>query len=95
MEIATTQSSFSSLVIPLATLRSLVTPEMNSVILSAASAVKTGLIGGGGGNDSVIAVGRSGEDLSIRGGDGGDSIDVIFSAGTKTTVIEVTAPLRN
>ena len=59
------------------------------MMLSAASAeVKTGLIGGGGGNDSVIAVGRSGEDLSIRGGDGNDSIDVIFSAGTKTTVIE-------
>jgi hypothetical protein len=61
----------------------------DSVQFSAISAeIRSGLIGGGAGNDSVVVQAASALNASVKGGEGNDSIDVIFSAVTTKALIQ-------
>jgi hypothetical protein len=61
----------------------------DSVMLSSDNAeINSGRILGGGGNDSVVVDIDTAKNVTIRGGDGKDSIDLTFSAGRVSTLIE-------
>jgi hypothetical protein len=61
----------------------------DSVMLSSTNAeINSGRILGGGGTDSVVVDIDTAKNVTIRGGDGKDSIDLTFSAGRVSTLIE-------
>ena len=58
-------------------------------MLSAVSGeFNSGLVGGGAGNDTVVVLASTGIQMSVRGGNGNDSINFDFSAGSKTVAVD-------